>query len=80
MQDINHPSDAGSELAIKPAEPLMQTRQSAGDRRWTVAIVASGLLHGAAAAAFLIAPAGTFDSADAIRAESEGNRQPRASR
>jgi len=69
MQDINHPSDAGSELAIKPAEPLMQTRQSAGDRRWTVAIVASGLLHGAAAAAFLIAPAGTFDSADAIRAE-----------
>ena len=69
MQDINHPSDAASELAIKPAEPLMQTRQSAGDRRWTVAIVASGLLHGAAAAAFLIAPAGTFDSADAIRAE-----------
>jgi protein TonB len=69
MQDINHPSDAGRELAIKPAEPLMQTRQSAGDRRWTVAIVASGLLHGAAAAAFLIAPAGTFDSADAIRAE-----------
>ncbi|TPI27712.1 energy transducer TonB [Mesorhizobium sp. B3-1-6] len=69
MQDIDHPSDAGSELAIKPAEPLMRTRQSAGDRRWTVAIIASGLLHGAAAAAFLIAPAGTFDSADAIRAE-----------
>ncbi|TPJ13651.1 TonB family protein [Mesorhizobium sp. B2-7-2] len=69
MQDINHPSDAGSEPAIKPDAPLMQTRQSAGDRRWAVAIVASGLLHGAAAAAFLIAPAGTFDPADAIRAE-----------
>ncbi|WP_027167196.1 energy transducer TonB [Mesorhizobium sp. WSM3224] len=69
MQDINNLSDAGSELAIAPAEPLMQARQSAGDRRWTVAIIASGLLHGAAAAAFLIAPAGTFDSADAIRAE-----------
>ncbi|MBZ9846463.1 TonB family protein [Mesorhizobium sp. CA14] len=69
MQDINHPSDAGSEPAIKPDAPLMQTRQSAGDRRWMVAIVASGLLHGAAAAAFLIAPAGTFDPADAIRAE-----------
>ncbi|TPI12398.1 TonB family protein [Mesorhizobium sp. B4-1-1] len=69
MQDIDHPSDAGSELAIKPAEPLTRTRQSARDRRWTVAIIASGLLHGAAAAAFLIAPAGTFDSADPIRAE-----------
>ncbi|TPJ80140.1 TonB family protein [Mesorhizobium sp. B2-6-2] len=69
MQDINHPSDASSEPAIKPDAPLMQTRQSAGDRRWAVAIVASGLLHGAAAAAFLIAPAGTFDPADAIRAE-----------
>ncbi|MBZ9732271.1 TonB family protein [Mesorhizobium sp. CA18] len=34
-----------------------------------MAIIASGLLHGAAAAAFLIAPAGTFVSADAIRAE-----------
>ncbi|TPO05717.1 TonB family protein [Mesorhizobium sp. B1-1-5] len=69
MQDINHPSDASSEPAIKPHAPLMQTRQSAGDRGWAVAIVASGLLHGAAAAAFLIAPAGTFDPADAIRAE-----------
>ncbi|MBZ9812664.1 energy transducer TonB [Mesorhizobium sp. CA7] len=69
MQDINHLSDAGSEPAIKPDAPLMQTRQSAGDRRWAVAIIASGLLHGAAAAAFLIAPAGTFDPADAIRAE-----------
>ncbi|MBZ9829938.1 MULTISPECIES: energy transducer TonB [unclassified Mesorhizobium] len=69
MQDINHPSDAGNEPAIKPDAPLMQTRQSAGDRRWAVAIIASGLLHGAAAAAFLIAPAGTFVSADAIRAE-----------
>ncbi|MBZ9858382.1 energy transducer TonB [Mesorhizobium sp. CA12] len=69
MQDINHRSDAGSEPAIKPDAPLMQTRQSAGDRRWAVAIIASGLLHGASAAAFLIAPAGTFDPADAIRAE-----------
>ena len=69
MQDINHPSDAGTEPAIALAEPLMQPRQSAAGRRWPVAIIASGLLHGAAAAAFLIAPAGTFDSVDAIRAE-----------
>ncbi|TIS33200.1 MAG: energy transducer TonB, partial [Mesorhizobium sp.] len=69
MQDINHSSDAGSEPAITPAEPLMQPRQSVGHRKWPVAIIASGLLHGAAAAAFLLAPAGIFDSMDAIRAE-----------
>lgn len=69
MQDINHPSDADSDPAVTPAEPLMQPRQSAGHRRWPVAIIASGLLHGAAAAAFLLAPVGTFDSMDAIQAE-----------
>jgi protein TonB len=69
MQDINHPSDAGAEPAIPPAGSLMQPRQPAGGSRWPVAIIASGLLHGAAAAAFLIAPAETFDSIDAIRAE-----------
>ncbi|WP_244620041.1 energy transducer TonB [Mesorhizobium sp. NFR06] len=41
-----------------------------------MAILASGLLHGAAAAAFLIAPAGTFDSADAIRAEGADRSGP----
>ncbi|MDX8523892.1 TonB family protein [Mesorhizobium sp. MSK_1335] len=69
MQDIDHPSDAGSELAVTPAEQLVQPRPLAGHRRWPVAIIVSGLLHGAAAAAFLIAPAGTFDSTDAIQAE-----------
>lgn len=69
MQDINHPSDAGSELAITPAESLVQPPQSAPHRRWPVAIIASGVLHGAAAAAFLLAPAGTFDAMDAIQAE-----------
>lgn len=69
MQDIDHPSDAGSELAVTPAEQVVQPRQTAGRRKWPVAIIASGLLHGAAAAAFLIAPAGTFDSLDAIQAE-----------
>jgi len=69
MQDISPPPDAGSDLAIVLAEPLEQTRPSAGDRKWTVAIVASCLLHAAAAAAFLIAPAGTFDSSNAIQSE-----------
>jgi protein TonB len=68
MQDINHPSDAGSGLAANPVESPTQPRQPADRRGWPVAIIASGLLHGAAAAAFLLAPAGTFDSMDAIQA------------
>ncbi|TIW20583.1 MAG: energy transducer TonB, partial [Mesorhizobium sp.] len=67
MQDIDPLSDADSEPAIPPAEP--QQRQSAQDRKWPVAIVASGFLHAAAAAAFFIVPAGTFDPLDAIQAE-----------
>ncbi|RWD59577.1 MAG: energy transducer TonB, partial [Mesorhizobium sp.] len=47
MQDIDHPSDAGSELAVTPAEQVVQPRQTAGRRKWPVAIIASGLLHGA---------------------------------
>ncbi|RRH98135.1 TonB family protein [Mesorhizobium tamadayense] len=73
MQEISPLPDAGSELAIVPAEPLAQARQSAGERKWTVAIAVSCLLHAAAAAAFLIAPAGTIDSSDAI--QSEGSDQ-----
>ncbi|MDX8459779.1 energy transducer TonB family protein [Mesorhizobium humile] len=68
MQDINHTPDADSGLSAMPTESL-QPRQPAGRRKWPLAIVASGLLHGAAAAAFLLAPAGTFDSLDAIQAE-----------
>ncbi|MER8432715.1 energy transducer TonB family protein [Mesorhizobium caraganae] len=67
MQDISPlPDDAGNELAIAPPVPLARP---AADRKWTGAIVASCLLHAAAAAAFLVAPAGTFDTGDAIQAE-----------
>ncbi|WP_287115131.1 TonB family protein [Mesorhizobium sp.] len=38
-------------------------------RKWTAAIVASCLFHAAVAAAFLIAPAGTFNAGDAIEME-----------
>ena len=69
MQDITPLPDAGNELAITPAEPLAQSRPAAADRKWTVAIIASCLLHVTAAAAFLIAPAGTFDSSNAIQSE-----------
>lgn len=67
MQDISPlPDDAGNEPAIAPAEPLARP---AADRKWTIAIVASCLLHAAAMAAFFIAPTGTFDTEDAIQAE-----------
>ena len=70
MQDISPlPEDAGNELAIAPPAPLAQSQPSAADRKWTVAIIASGLLHAAVAAAFLIASAGTFDSSNAIQSE-----------
>ncbi len=67
MQDIDPLPDTDSEPAIPPAEPLAQ--QSAADRKWPVAIIASGLLHAAVAAAFFIAPADMFESTDAIQAQ-----------
>ncbi|CAN7675076.1 TonB family protein [Mesorhizobium amorphae] len=69
MQEISLHPNAGSELAIPPAEPIAPARPSGWNRKWLVAIIASCLLHAAAAAAFLIAPAGTFESRDAIQAE-----------
>ena len=74
MQDINpFPENAGNELAIAPAEPLAQSRPTGPNRKWIVAIIASCLLHAAAAAVFLISPAGTFESRNAI--QSEGSDQ-----
>ncbi|KRB22925.1 energy transducer TonB [Mesorhizobium loti] len=69
MQEVSPLPDAGGELAIAPAEPLAQTRPQAGTGKWAMAIVISGLLHAAAAAAFLISPAGTFDFQDAEQSE-----------
>lgn len=69
MQEISPLPDAGSELAITPDEPLAPARPSALSRKWSVAITASCLLHAAVAAAFLIAPAETLNSRDAIQAE-----------
>lgn len=73
MQEISPLPDAGSELAIAPAEPLAQTRLSAGNGKWTAAIVISCVLHAAVAAAFLISPAGRFASQDTM--QSEGSDQ-----
>ena len=66
MQEISPLPDAGSELAIAPAEPLAAARPAA---RWPIALVVSGLLHAAMAAFFLISPAGTFDSRNAEQPE-----------
>ncbi|MER9915702.1 MULTISPECIES: TonB family protein [unclassified Mesorhizobium] len=66
MQDITPLPDAGNEPAITMDE---LAQPAAADRKWTVAIVASCLLHAAAAAAFFIGPAGTFDSSNAIQSE-----------
>ncbi|MGX5827199.1 TonB family protein [Mesorhizobium sp. 43Arga] len=66
MQEISPLPDAGSELAIVPAEPLAIARPAA---RWPVAIVASGLLHATVAAFFLISPSGTFNSRNAEQPE-----------
>ncbi|WP_340163182.1 TonB family protein [Mesorhizobium sp. NZP2298] len=73
MQEVSPLPDAGGELAIAPAEPLAQTRPQAGNGKWATAIIISGLLHAAAAAAFLVSPAGTFDFQDAE--QSEGSNQ-----
>ena len=73
MQELNSLPDAGSELAIPPAEPLAIARPTARNSKWPAAIVVSGLLHGAAAAFFLISPSGTFNSRDAV--QSEGSDQ-----
>ncbi|RWH36826.1 MAG: energy transducer TonB, partial [Mesorhizobium sp.] len=66
MQNISPLPDADGELAIAPTGPLAPARPSA---KWTAAIVASCLFHAAVAAAFLIAPAGTFNAGDAIEME-----------
>lgn len=69
MQNISPLPDADGELALAPTGPLAPARPSAMSRNWTAAIVASCLFHAAVAAAFLIAPAGTFDAGDAIEME-----------
>ncbi|MBW8908679.1 MAG: TonB family protein [Mesorhizobium sp.] len=73
MQEISPLPDAGSDLAIAPAERLAPARPSAGSGKWTAAIAISCVLHAAVAAAFLISHAGKSDSQDTM--ESEGSDQ-----
>lgn len=69
MQDISPLPDASAELAIEPVEPLALAGPTAGTGKWATAIVISGLLHAAVAAAFLISSSGSFDSKDAVQPE-----------
>ena len=69
MPEISPLPEASSELAITPAEPLISARPSVRNCKWTAAIIVSGLLHAAVAAAFLIAPAGTFTSKESSQIE-----------
>ena len=69
MQEISPLPEAGSEPPIAPAEPLASAWPSVMSSKWMVAIIASCLLHAAVAAAFLITPAGTFESIDAVQME-----------
>lgn len=69
MQDISPLPDASAELAIKPVEPLALAGPTAGTGKWATAIVISGLLHAAVAAAFLISSSGSFDFKDAVQPE-----------
>jgi len=69
MQDISETSHTRSELKAPPGEPLAQARRPVRNFSWVAAIGASGSLHGALAAAFLIAPAATLDLQDAMNAE-----------
>ncbi|WP_318012208.1 TonB family protein [Mesorhizobium sp. ESP6-5] len=69
MQEINPLPDAGSELAIAPAERLAQARPQASNGKWQAAIAISCLLHAGVAAAFLISSAGKFDSREAEQSE-----------
>nr|WP_027061550.1 TonB family protein [Mesorhizobium loti] len=73
MQEISPLPDAGSELAIAPAERLAPARPSAWSGKWTAAIVISCVLHAAVAAAFLISTAGRSDLQDTM--QSEGSDQ-----
>ncbi|MGX7873267.1 TonB C-terminal domain-containing protein [Mesorhizobium sp. ORM6] len=73
MQEISPLPDAIGELAIAPAERLALARPTARNGKWPTAIVVSGLLHGAAAAFFLVSPSGTFNFLDVM--QSEGSDQ-----
>ena len=69
MQETGPLLGSDSDLAIAPAKPLAETQPSAGNGKWSTAIVVSCLLHAGLAAGILISPKGMSDIRDAVQPE-----------
>ncbi|MBN9549856.1 MAG: energy transducer TonB [Alphaproteobacteria bacterium] len=69
MQDNSDIPDTDSTLTAAPGEALAGPRPRGEHGKWTVAIAASCLVHGAVAAAFLISPGSQANLSDPTQAE-----------
>lgn len=69
MQDNSDIADTDSTLTAAPREGLAGPRPRGEHGKWTVAIAASCLVHGAVAAALLVSPSAKSDMQDPTQAE-----------
>ncbi|TGQ17264.1 MULTISPECIES: TonB family protein [unclassified Mesorhizobium] len=69
MQDTSDIPDTDSVLTAAPGEALAGPRPRGEHGKWTMAIAASCLVHGAVAAAFLISPGSKANLQDPAQAE-----------
>lgn len=69
MQDTSDTPDTDSVLTAAPSEALAGPRPRGEHGKWTVAIAASCLVHGAVAAALLVSPSTKSDLQDLTQAE-----------
>ena len=69
MQDTSDIPDTESVLTAAPGEALAGPRPRGEHGKWTVAIAASCLVHGAVAAALLVSPSAKSDLRDPTQAE-----------
>ncbi|RWL48077.1 energy transducer TonB [Mesorhizobium sp. M2E.F.Ca.ET.209.01.1.1] len=69
MQDTSDIPDTDSVLTAAPGEALAGSRPRGEHGKWTMAIAASCLVHGAVAAAFLISPGSKANLQDPAQAE-----------
>jgi protein TonB len=69
MQDTSDIPDTDSVLTAAPGEALAGPRPRSEHGKWTIAIAASCLVHGAVAAALLVSPSAKSDLQDPTQAE-----------
>ncbi|TPI15871.1 energy transducer TonB [Mesorhizobium sp. B4-1-3] len=69
MQDTSDTPDTDSVLTAAPGEALAGPRPRGEHGKWTIAIAASCLVHGAVAAAWLVPPSAKPDLQDPTQAE-----------